>query len=171
MSMVCISHKKSCQFSGRWLKLDVGKVVRIGPDELSIIDQKASTTNYGQGSKFTKAKYFYRAFDNQASNLFTICEKDAHLQDKRLMSNSFSRANILRHEPMMTKKVDQLMKRLVEYAEAERPIPLVAAFRCLTIDTITEFCYGQSLNALESDEFHCSQFEAFDIVTPGVPFV
>ncbi len=87
------------------------------------------------------------------------------------MANSFSRANILRHVPMINEKVDRLMARLTEYARAEKAIPLVAAFRCLTIDTITEFCYGQSLGALECDDFHCSQFEAFDIVTPGVPFV
>jgi hypothetical protein len=87
------------------------------------------------------------------------------------MANSFSRANILRHVPKMNEKVDHLMARLTEYARAEKPIPLVAAFRCLSIDTITEFCYGQSLGALECDDFHCSQFEAFDIVTPGVPFV
>lgn len=147
-----------------------GKAVRISPNELSINDAKSNATIYGQGSKFTKARFFYRAFENHAGNLFTICDREAHLQDKRLMANSFSRANIIRHEAAITRKVDELMGSLEEYTQAGKAIPLVAAFRCLTIDTITEFCYGKPLGAMKDKTFFHRQFEAFDIATMGTPF-
>ena len=151
--------------------MSAGKVVRISPDELSIIDPKAMADIYGQGSQFLKAKYFYRAFENHAGNLFTVCEKDVHSREKRMMSNSFSRAGMLRNEGMMSIKIKKLMDRMKQYSQEGRPIPLLSAFRCLALDTITEFCYGEATGALESEDFLCAQFEAFDKQTPSVPFV
>lgn len=58
-------------------------MLRISPNEVSLNDLEASGVVYGQTPKFEKSKYFYRAFEDQASNLFTIRDRQQHSQDKR----------------------------------------------------------------------------------------
>ncbi|KAK7905460.1 hypothetical protein LTR67_000182 [Exophiala xenobiotica] len=147
-----------------------GKVVRIAPNELSINAVDASAVIYGQGTKFCKTPYFYRAFETEASNLFTMTERKAHLKDKKLMSNAFSRASILNFEEVMASKVQTLMVRLGQYVEANKPLPLMNAFRCLTLDTITEFCYGEPMGALYVENFDTPLFESFDLATKAIIF-
>jgi cytochrome P450 len=145
--------------------------VRIAPNELSIKAVDASAVIYGQGSKFRKAPYFYRAFETESSNLFTMTEREAHLKDKKLMSNAFSRASILNFEEVMASKVQILMVRLRQYVEANKPLPLMNAFRCLTLDTITEFCYGEPMGALHAENLDIPLFGSFDLATKAIIFV
>lgn len=67
-------------------------------------------------------------------------------------------------------KVSRGIARMETYTACGRPLPLLSAFHCLSLDTITEFCYGVPLGALDDENFQSLQFEVFDIVTPSVPF-
>lgn len=145
--------------------------MRIAPDELSINDVDANAVIYSQGTKFGKAPYFYRAFDGEAPNLFTLTDREAHIKDKKLMSYAFSRAGILNFEEVMASKVQTLMARLSQSVEAKKPLPLMNAFRSLTLDTITEFCYGESMGALHVENFETPLFESFDLATKATIFV
>jgi hypothetical protein len=73
-----------------------GPVVRISPDEVSIRDiDLYHKTIYSQNTKFRKAPYYYYAFHNPGSTVFSETAKDAHASEKRLMSYTFSRGNLL----------------------------------------------------------------------------
>jgi cytochrome P450 len=145
--------------------------MRISPSEISFNDLDAFAEIYGQTSKFEKADYFYRAFEDQAPNLFTLRDRQQHSFDRRLMSHAFSRANILSHQDLIYTKTTFLMRRLKELAMTGREIPLFHALRCLTLDTIGEFAFGKSTGALQLENFRSSTFEAIDKATDSVPFV
>ncbi|KAI9370115.1 cytochrome P450 [Aspergillus egyptiacus] len=147
-----------------------GRIVRIAPNEVSFRDLEASDALYGPTSKFEKSNYFYRAFEDQASNLFTMRDRQRHSQDKRLISHAFSRANILQHQATVFGKAATLMGRVAERAEQGAAIPLFPAFRCLTLDMISEFAFGRSIRALEAEDFNCEVLDAIDKTTQSVPF-
>jgi cytochrome P450 len=146
-------------------------MLRISPNEVSINDPEASSIIYGQTSKFEKSKYFYHAFEDQAPNLFTIRDRQQHAKDKSLISHAFSRANIIQHEGSIYEKSRDLMDRFTQSAKDGHIIPLFPAFRCMTLDTISEFAFGQSAGALQLGDYKSAIFEAIDKATHSVPFV
>lgn len=148
-----------------------GPMLRISPNEVSFNDLEASGIIYGQTSKFEKSEYFYRSFEDQASNLFTIRDREEHAQDKRLISHAFSRANILQHEGIIYNKAICLMDRIAQRAMHGHVVPLFPAFRCMTLDTLSEFAFGVSPGALQLERFESVIFDAIDKATHSVPFV
>jgi cytochrome P450 len=58
----------------------------------------------------SQSAILYRAFEiDDASNLFTMVDKHMHLQDRRLLSQAFSRAAVMKMEVSMHDKVVRLM--------------------------------------------------------------
>ncbi|KAJ5605341.1 cytochrome P450 [Penicillium lagena] len=147
-----------------------GPMLRISPNEVSTNDPEASSIIYGQTSKFEKSKYFYRAFEDQAPNIFTIRDRQQHAKDKSLISHAFSRANIIQHEGSIYDKGHYLMDRFTQSAKDGQIIPLFPAFRCMTLDTISEFAFGKPAGALQLGDYKSAVFEAIDKATNSVPF-
>lgn len=145
--------------------------MRISPNDVSIADLEASGVIYRQTSKFEKSHYVYRPFEDQASNLFTIRDRQQHSQDKKLVSHAFSRANIIQHQACIYNHASYLMDRIAERAKNDETIPFFNAFRCMTLDTISEFAFGKSADALKSENFHSVIFDGIDNATHSVPFV
>ncbi|KAF3010218.1 hypothetical protein E8E15_001657 [Penicillium rubens] len=144
--------------------------MRISPNEVSFDDIEASDIIYAQTSKFEKSEYYYRAFEDQGPNLFSIRDRQHHSQAKRLVSHAFSRANVIQHESSIYDKALYLMDRIEQRAKERRTIPLFPAFRCMTLDTISEFCFGKSTGALHMNNFESTTFEAIDKANGAVLF-
>ncbi|PKY05677.1 cytochrome P450 [Aspergillus campestris IBT 28561] len=143
-----------------------GPMLRISPNEISLNDPEASSIVYGQTSKFEKSQYFY----HQAPNLFTIRDRQQHAKDKSLISHAFSRTNIIQHQGSIFDKGHYLMNRFIQSAKDGQIIPLFPAFRCMTLDTISEFAFGKSAGALQLGDYKSPIFEAIDKATHSVPF-
>ncbi|KAJ0125007.1 benzoate 4-monooxygenase cytochrome p450 [Diaporthe amygdali] len=142
-----------------------GPVIRVAPNELSIFDIDAYLSElYAQNTDFTKAPYFYDAFNNPEGTVFSQLDKAAHSAEKRLMSHAFSRRNIVGMQHQLYDHVHKWIDNLRTHARAQKPIPLSRAAQCLTLDNVSFFSYGGTEGALDSEDFHnelLEQFEAF----------
>ncbi|KAK2607306.1 hypothetical protein N8I77_005990 [Diaporthe amygdali] len=142
-----------------------GPVIRVAPNELSIFDIDAYLSElYAQNTKFTKAPYFYDAFNNPEGTVFTQLDKATHSAEKRLMSHAFSRRNIVGMQHQLYEHLHKWIDNLRAHARAQKPIPLSRAAQCLTLDNASFFSYGSTEGALDSEDFHnelLEQFEAF----------
>ena len=78
------------------------------------------------------------------------------------MSHGFSKAKILQHEPLIYDYVHQLVERMKPYAQSRKEFPLLAGFRCMTLDLISEFLFGVTSKALESEKLHDPILDTFD---------
>ena len=87
------------------------------------------------------------------------------------MSHAFSRANVAQHHGAIYDKAEYLMDRIRRRTESGETVPLFPAFRCMTLDTISEFAFGKSIGALETEGFESGIFHAIDKATGSVPFV
>ncbi|OHW94810.1 trichodiene oxygenase [Colletotrichum incanum] len=123
----------------------LGPVVRITPEEVLINHIDAFTKIYSQGSKFDKAHYFYQPLVFQVDNLFTMCDRSQHAQDKRLLSHNFSK-------------------------KGER-FSLDDTFQYLTLDLRCEFAFGVSANALDSENFRHPIIETLELANHTIILV
>lgn len=145
--------------------------MRIAPDEVSFNDVGATSVIYAQTSQFEKSTYFYHAFEPQAANIFTMRDRRSHSQDKKLISHAMSRSNIILHESSIYDKAMFLMDRLAQRAQRSVKIPLYSAFRCMTLDTISDFAFGKPTGALQLENFESATFDAIEKSNDGIIYV
>jgi hypothetical protein len=131
-----------------------GPLIRIQPDEVAINDiEPYVNTIYAPNTKWTKAPYYYNAFDFPRSNVFSETSKEVHSQEKRLMSYAFSRGNVLGMQDTLYDNVERWIAQIKTFVVAGRSIPLWHATQCLTLETAARFSYGSSDGALETEDF------------------
>ena len=66
----------------------------------------------------------------------------------------FSKTAVRNLESIVGHKVDQLIIGIrAQYLEQRRPLPVGVAFTALTLDVITDYCFGQSWRCLEAHDF------------------
>ena len=61
---------------------------------------------------------------------------------------------------MITEALDNLLKRLDASAKSGEVVPLTNAFRALTNDVITAYCFGESTGYLLWDDYNSPLFES-----------
>ncbi|KAE8393149.1 cytochrome P450 [Aspergillus alliaceus] len=151
------------------LHKEYGPIMRISPNEISFTDIEASDVIYAQTSRFEKSKYYYQAFETPAKNLFSMQDRREHSQDKKLISHSMSRANIILHESSLYDKANFVMDRVAKRAMSGQTVPLFLLFRCMTLDMISDFAFGKSTGASKIENFESSTFDAIDKANSTVP--
>jgi hypothetical protein len=63
-------------------------------------------------------------------------------------------------------QIDRLVAALGRDIKDGRSSDLFLGFRCLTIDTITAFCFAQSVNAINAPNFVAPLIEAMETGSP-----
>lgn len=144
------------------LTVYAGPAIRISPNEISFNDLASYNHVYSQGTKFDKATYFYNPFREELDNIFTLSNREQHVEDRRLMAHGFSQAKILHHESLIHDYVQKLVDRMKPYAQSRKEFPLLSGLRCLTLDLISEFLFGANPEALELKDFHDPNHELSD---------
>ncbi|KAK0436273.1 cytochrome P450 [Armillaria borealis] len=128
-----------------------GPVVRINPNELHFSNPQAYFSIYSSQVKFIKDPNFYFCFAQDESS-FGFTDHAVAKKRRDVLLPFFSRRSILQLEGIIQSKVDTLISRLrKDYSS--KPVNLYAAFKSLTMDIITTFCYSHSFDALSSPDF------------------
>jgi cytochrome P450 len=117
--------------------------LRIAPNELHLSDVSAYKTIYSQSRPFPKPGSFYGNFGTPHT-LFTETDFALHKERRRLLNPFFARSGILKIEPALKKHMEALRLKLCRLSEQGRPIVAHNAFRCVTVDIITEFAFAKS---------------------------
>lgn len=94
--------------------------------------------------------------------MFQSQEPKEHSALRRLSSKAFSRRSVLQFEPQIHRSLSLLCDILSDKASTQSPFCLSKMSRCLSLDFISAFTYGQSLDALKTSDFDHPLLEAFD---------
>ena len=81
---------------------------------------------------------------------------------KEFLNPFFSKAtirNVERH--LLRAKLDQFLETLQDVARKGNVTDFSLAFRCLTADTIMDYCFQQDLDALHEENFESATVKAF----------
>ena len=84
---------------------------------------------------------------------FSSLPHDLHRMRRAAFAQYFSKQNIRRLEPVIRSRVDKLYSRLKEAQKSGIPINLRNAYSALTTDIISEYCFGNSFDALGKIDF------------------
>lgn len=130
------------------LNRTTGPIIRIGPNELHILDPSFYDTLYSQSNRFDKPAYFYRMLGNRLS-MFGTLPHALHRQRRAALNPFFSTAAISRVHPSIQAATERLCTRMEQCTEKGEVVPLFYAYRCLTVDVISEYLFGSPLGLLE----------------------
>lgn len=110
-----------------------GPSVRIGPNEVSFANGEMVKELYGQRTSFMKAPV-YDTFSFPPVGVFSLRDRDAHSQRRRLLSGAFSQSNLNEAEPLLQTQV----KRLVTIMEEScgKAVDVLALFRMFALDVV-----------------------------------
>ncbi|EON70037.1 hypothetical protein W97_09305 [Coniosporium apollinis CBS 100218] len=137
-----------------------GPIIRINPNELHIRDPDYYDTLYNQTNRLDKSDYFYRMLGNPYA-LFNTSPASLHRIRRSALNPFFSAQVISRFRPHLQHATDRLCERMAACAEHDEVIPLFYAYRCLTVDIISEFVFGSQLGLLDREDWGRAFYAAY----------
>ena len=110
-----------------------GPSVRIAPNEVSYSNVEVVKELYSQQTQFMKAPS-YEAFVVPPIGIFSMRDKVAHSQRRRLLSHAFSQSNLLDTQPI----IKQIISKLVTHVEGRlgTPADMLLWFRLTAFDIV-----------------------------------
>ncbi|KIK70272.1 hypothetical protein GYMLUDRAFT_150862 [Collybiopsis luxurians FD-317 M1] len=152
---------------GRLHKL-YGPVIRVGPNTLHFNDRRAYHDIYTYGSTLVKDPKIYLSIGAHAPNgLPSLCDPQEAKSRRALLGPLFSRQALIELEHTIQRKVDQLVALLENrHNSLHSSAMMFFAYRSLTTDVITEYCFADSTDTLSHPDFsHPIVISVRDILT------
>jgi cytochrome P450 len=124
--------------------------VRISPDELSISDANWFDVLYkGRRNKWAKNS---KANGSPGSIASTVSHT-VHRARRGAIASFFSRSAVDNLSHLITAKVSQLCDGIENFRTEGKVLELGVAFTALTLDVISDYCFGASWGCLDDKEF------------------
>jgi hypothetical protein len=83
-----------------------------------------------------------------------------------VLNKSFSLAAIESSEGLLVNKVKELCAAIEKRSKDAKSVDLFYAFRCMSVDVITTFCFGKSIHAVDEPDFKAPIVVALEAATP-----
>lgn len=129
-----------------------GPIVRIGPNELHILDPSFYNTLYTMSNRFDKYDYFY-AMLGIADATFPTIRADVHRLRRQSLTPFFSVKAVQNFHGPLQSLSDRLVERMKACEVSGQPVPLFFAYRCLTADMISDFIFGRQLGLIDREDW------------------
>ncbi|ORX95133.1 cytochrome P450 [Clohesyomyces aquaticus] len=132
-----------------------GPIIRIQPNEIHVSDIEAYNQIFKVGAPFDRVWHDNPFLSGSLQSLTTLSETKRR---KEFFNPFFSKAAILRVEPYLHRqKLSQFLTTLSSAATANEGKGTVVdfwlAFRCLTMDTVMDYCFQKDMAALNEPGF------------------
>ncbi|KAH6995429.1 cytochrome P450 [Ilyonectria destructans] len=143
---------------GKWhdeiLKIhkQYGRIVRIAPNELSIVDEHAMKMLYGHGHNAPKTRW-YTVWDppNSTPLLFSELDKTNHAFLRKRVAGAYSMTSVLKYETHIQGCLDLLFQRLYKHCNTGGSINMSTWTNAFAFDVIGELAYGSDLGHLRTE--------------------
>lgn len=131
------------------LTLFIGPVVRIGPDNVNIMNVEALKTIYGPRENFRKSP-FYRllAVDGQ-QGLFNTIDVEFHRRHRRLLAGPIADSSLRTFYPVIEAHVALTLTRMKEEMASRGAADVFKWWIFMATDIIGELTFGDSFRMLE----------------------
>ncbi|KAK3337589.1 cytochrome P450 [Cercophora scortea] len=156
-------------------------ILRVGPNHVVVHDPTQHEVIYPVSSKFLKDRGFYERWTSGRNGgttvtawyvLWTIAgldvvltessDKKKHALRRKDTMGQLSKQKVEDLHPLVASKLSIFLQRVQEHYESRQPVNVFSAWRCYTLDIISEFAFGQCLNALDNPDFENSMIETID---------
>lgn len=134
--------------------------MRIGPNELHILDHEYYDKLYNMSNRLDKSPYFYCMLGNPMASFGTI-SADLHRTRRGALNPFFSQQAVSNFSSHVCEIVDRFVHRVDECTKRGESIPLSYAYRCVTVDIITEYIFGHQFNLLDRPDWGKNFYSAW----------
>ncbi|KAK5134636.1 hypothetical protein LTR08_006292 [Meristemomyces frigidus] len=127
-----------------------GRIVRIGANDLSIIDPDVMETSFGVHSKVTKGDFY----DMEApfTSLQTTRSKTEHDKRRKVWAPAFSDKALRDYEVKVEVFNDKIVRRFAEFQGG--PVNVTKWFNLYSFDVMGRLAFGKDYGMLDSGEKH-----------------
>ncbi|KAH6706484.1 cytochrome P450 [Leptodontidium sp. MPI-SDFR-AT-0119] len=147
-----------------------GPIIRIRPDVLHMNDPEFIDPIYGgPGKRRDKYKIAINGFATPNAALGTT-HHELHRTRRAPMNPFFSKQNVRRLEPVLQRTLKKVLGRLERSSKAGEPVVSNLLYSATTSDIISDYCFGESYNNLDKDDFNEPFFSAFHEAGKGYHF-
>ncbi|KAL5374850.1 hypothetical protein DPSP01_011602 [Paraphaeosphaeria sporulosa] len=160
----CILKRSFCDVL-RELHAQYGDVVRVGPNELHFADPKAYHDIYNNKNRWDKESRLYKSFNEDRSSFGFLTYAEAKNR-KDVLNRSFSQTAIESAESLLVEQTKALCEAFERQTKAGKSSNLLYAFRCMSMDVITSFCFGKPIYAVDAPGFQAPIVMAMDASLP-----
>ncbi|PGG95903.1 hypothetical protein AJ79_09813 [Helicocarpus griseus UAMH5409] len=141
---------KLCELHGIY-----GPVVRISPDELSFVDERAWKDIYAHPNYLAKWPRFAFINDKPDTPADIINSSHAdHARIRRQLSHAFSEKALREQEGLIMAYFDVLMEKLADVAATGGKVDMVKWYNFTTFDIVSDLAFGESFSSLNNGEYH-----------------
>ncbi|KAI0409101.1 trichothecene C-15 hydroxylase [Xylaria palmicola] len=133
-----------------------GKIIRIAPNEVSVMDPVAWREFYAHrlGGEFPHHMGHYRPSTRMPTNL-TSANREEHARLRRRLNFGFSDRTMRAQEPIIGSYVDLLMRRLGEKCDnGGTALNMRDWYSWTTFDIIGDLAFGESFDCLKDSAYH-----------------
>jgi cytochrome P450 len=137
-----------------------GPIVRIRPDVLHMNDPEYIDPILGGPGK-RRDKYKIQLNGSGAPEAaFGTEHHELHRRRRAPLNPFFSKQNIRRLEPVLHRCLERILGRLARNAQSGEPMKMNMLFNATTSDIISDYCFGESYNNLDKEDFNEPYFLA-----------
>ena len=127
----------------------IGSIIRIQPNELHVAGLESYHQIFRVGTPFDKVWHNAVIFNGSIQSIENLPEARKR---KEFFSNFFSKSAIRKVEPYLLRpKMEQFLATLAE--TNGKVVDFYLAFRCLTADTVMDYCFQRDLGAIKEPAF------------------
>ncbi|RAL08873.1 cytochrome P450 [Aspergillus homomorphus CBS 101889] len=148
----CIQHGRY-HFQLVKMHKQYGPIVRVGPNEVHIIDPTFYEEIYSSSTRRRNKTPQYGPQFGMPESMFATIDHQHHHARRATISHFFSKRSIQSLSPITERCVLKLMQRLQEFHDEDKVIRLDDAFAAMTSDVMTYYSYGASQGFLEDPSF------------------
>lgn len=146
-----------CYLRGTWhddvleIHRRYGRVVRVAPNEVSVVDALAMKQLYGHGTSAQKTDWYHVwQVPNTGPAFFAETDPKLHSKLRKRVSAAYTMSAILKYEPHIQTCLDLFMWKLKEFAEDEKIIDISYWVTALAFDIVGEIAYGTKFGHLKT---------------------
>ncbi|OIW25652.1 cytochrome P450 [Coniochaeta ligniaria NRRL 30616] len=139
-------------------------IFRVGPNHVVVHDPTQYDVIYRVNSQFLKDRGFYEkwASGRNGGTTVTACDKQKHSARRKETMAQLSKQKVQALHPLVSEKLARVLGHVQQLSDSRRPVNVFYAWRCMTLDIISEFAFGRCLNALENPDFKCEMIDTMD---------
>ncbi|RAH79464.1 benzoate 4-monooxygenase cytochrome-like protein P450 [Aspergillus japonicus CBS 114.51] len=137
-----------------------GRIVRIGPNRVTILDARALEPIYGHQANVQKSQWYHSFY---SVSIFNAIDRNVHARKRRVMSQAFSDQALRGMEPHILTAIREWCLALGDQHSSQtqksssssgwsRPKDMVHMSACLIFDALGEICFGKTFDTTISDE-------------------
>lgn len=130
--------------------LNLGPVVRVGPNEVCFCDVSAFKQIYNIKEDFTKSSLCDLVVKAPAPSVFSTTEVEVHRRHRKLLAQGLSEKAVDQMCPSVDAKVKLAIQRMWEETERNGASDIYKWWTLLVADITGELTFGQSFGMLEA---------------------